>query len=221
MNQLMQQCLTMSSREIAELLNKNHSDIKRSAKRLSDGGILTKPLAESEFNHNGNVYIEYLLEKRDCFVLVAQNCPEFTAVIVDRWQELEAKQNPQLPDFNNPVEAARAWADEAEQKQIAQKQLELAKPKVAFVDNLVDRTNLLTATQVAQKHKMSAIKLNRYLDELKVYNKSVKRGRVFNQWFIDKCYGEIKKTELGYVQPLFTNAGEIWIAEKLITEGAE
>lgn len=210
MNKLMQQCLTMSSREIAELLNKNHSDIKRSAKRLSDGGILTKPLAESEFTHNGNVYIEYLLEKRDCFVLVAQNSPEFTAVIIDRWQELEAKQQPQLPQTF--AEALQLAADQA-------KQLELAAPKVAFVDNLVDRTNLLTATQVAQKHKISAIKLNRYLDELKVYNGNVKRTRVFQQWFVDKGYGEMKKTEVGYDQAMFTNAGEIWINKTLIAEG--
>lgn len=88
------QPLTMSTREIASLLNKNHSDIKRSAKRLSDAGILTKPLAESEFEHRGNTYTEYLLEKRDCLILVAQNSPEFTAAIVDRWQELENQTKP-------------------------------------------------------------------------------------------------------------------------------
>ncbi|MCP4991326.1 MAG: hypothetical protein GY928_36325 [Colwellia sp.] len=88
------QPLTMSTREIANLLNKNHSDIKRSAKRLSDAGILTKPLAESEFEHRGNTYTEYLLEKRDCLILVAQNSPEFTAAIVDRWQELENQTKP-------------------------------------------------------------------------------------------------------------------------------
>lgn len=29
--------------------------------------------------------------KRDSIVVVAQNCPEFTAALVDRWQELEAR----------------------------------------------------------------------------------------------------------------------------------
>lgn len=204
------QPLTMSTREIASLLNKNHSDIKRSAKRLSDAGVLTKPLAESGFEHRGNVYSEYLLEKRDCFILVAQNSPEFTAAIVDRWQELEAKSQPQIP--TNFAEALQLAADQA-------KQLELQAPKVAFVDNLVDRTNLLTATQIGQKHKLSAIKLNKILTELNVYNGNVKRGKVFKQWFIDKGYGEMKKTELGYDQPLFTNAGEIWINEQLHSEG--
>ena len=33
----------------------------------------------------------YRLEKRDSFVVVAQLSPEFTARLVDRWQELEAQ----------------------------------------------------------------------------------------------------------------------------------
>lgn len=212
MNQLMtsNQPLTMSTREIASLLNKNHSDIKRSAKRLSDAGLLTKPLAESDFEHRGNIYSEYRLEKRDCFVLVAQNSPEFTAAIVDRWQELESKQAPQIPQTY--AEALQLAADQA-------KRLELAAPKVAFVDKLVECENLLTASQVGQKHKMSAVKLNRILTELNVYNRTIKSCKVFQQWFVDKGYGEMKKTSTGYDQAKFTNAGEIWINEQLYSEG--
>ena len=80
----------MSTREIADLIEKQHSHIKVSAERLAQRGVIGT-LAVREFNHNGNVYTEYLLNKRDSLVLVAQNCPEFTARIVDRWQELEAK----------------------------------------------------------------------------------------------------------------------------------
>lgn len=110
-------------------------------------------------------------------------------------------------------EALQLAADQA-------KQLELQAPKVAFVDNLVDRKNLMTATQVAAKHSMSAVKLNKLLDELGgVYNKSVKRGRVFIQSFIDSGYGELKQTVQGYSQALFTPAGEVYIHEKLISEG--
>lgn len=203
--------LTMSSREIASMLNKNHSDIKRSAKRLSDAGILTKPLAESGFEHKGNIYSEYLLCKRDCFVLVAQNSPEFTAAIVDRWQELESKSEPSLP------QTKREWIEFALEQE---KKLELAAPKVAFVDNLVERNTLMTATQVAQKHKMSAVKLNRFLDELGcVYSKAVKRGRVFKQKFVDNGYGEMKQTGLGHSQALFTPSGEVWINQQLVSEG--
>lgn len=124
--------------------------------------------------------------------------------------KLKEIEQPRIPQTLS--EALQLAADQA-------KQLELAAPKVAFVDNLVDRSNLLTATQVGQKHKISAVKLNKILTELNVYNGNVKRSRVFKQWFIDKGYGEMKKTELGYDQPLFTNAGEIWINEQLYSEG--
>lgn len=82
---------TMSSREIAQLIEKQHSHIKISAERLEEKGVIGT-LSVREFTHNGNVYTEYLLNKRDSLILVAQNCPQFTARIVDRWQELEAKQ---------------------------------------------------------------------------------------------------------------------------------
>lgn len=81
--------LKMSTREIASLIKKSHSNIKISAERMAAGGTLA--LQESKFTHNGNEYTEYLLNKRDSTVLVAQNCPEFTAKLVDRWHELEVK----------------------------------------------------------------------------------------------------------------------------------
>lgn len=99
-----QQPLTMSTREIADLLGKTHSNIKVSAERLSERGIIGT-LALHEFKHNGNSYTEYMLKKRDCLILVAQNCPEFTAAIVDRWQELEqtTAQFATLPDHTNEI----------------------------------------------------------------------------------------------------------------------
>jgi phage antirepressor YoqD-like protein len=77
----------------------------------------------------------------------------------------------------------------------------------------------MTASQVAQKHGLSAVKLNRFLDEIKVYSHAVKRGRVFRQWFVDKGLGAMRQTEHGFSQALFTPAGEAWICEKLISEG--
>lgn len=86
---------TMTTREVADLIEKQHSNIKISAERLSASGVIGT-LAPQEFTHNGNTYTEYLLCKRDSLILVAQNCPEFTARIVDRWQELEE----QIPKFD-------------------------------------------------------------------------------------------------------------------------
>ncbi len=109
---------------------------------------------------------------------------------------------------------------ESEQARIkAEAALALAAPKVNFYDKVVERTCLMTASQIGQKLGMSAIKLNKRLDELDVYSLNVKRARVFKQWVIDKGYGLLKQTEQGYSQPLFTTAGEAWIVERLTSEG--
>jgi len=108
--------LTMSTREIAELLEKQHGNIKISAERLSDKGVIGT-LALQEFTHNGNTYTEYLLNKRDSLILVAQNCPEFTARIVDRWQELEAQQAQAFAIPKSLPEALRLAADLSEQNE--------------------------------------------------------------------------------------------------------
>ena len=124
-----------------------------------------------------------------------------------------------IPDFTDPALAARAWADEYQAKQLAQEQLALAQPKVIHYDSVVDRKGLLNATQVGQKVGMSAVKLNRILDELKVYNQAVKRSRVFNSWFIQQGLGELKQTPEGRSQALFSIKGEAWVIERLTSEG--
>ena len=156
---------TMSTREIAVLVEKQHSNIKISAERLTEKGVIGT-LAMQEFIHNGNKYTEYLLGKRDSLILVAQNCPEFTARIVDRWQELENQQaKPALPNFANPAEAARAWAVQFEQKQAALEQLEAAKPAVEFVGRYVEATGTMTFTEVCKvlglkRHELRQIEQN-------------------------------------------------------------
>lgn len=214
--------VTMSSREIAQLVEARHSDVVRSIERLMSKDVIGG-YAPTAYTHeqNGMEYKEYQVGKRDSYVIVAQLCPEFTARLVDRWQELESKHAPvfALPDFTNPAESARAWALQYEEREKAQAALALAQPKVQFFDKVVERATLMTATQVGQKLGMSAMALNKHLDELDVYSKNIKRARVFKQWFVDKGYGELKQTELGHSQPLFTTSGEAWIIERMVSEG--
>ena len=154
------QKITMSSREIAQLIEKQHSNIKISAERLAEAGVIGT-LASQEFTHNGNVYTEYLLNKRDSLILVAQNCPQFTARIVDRWQELEAQQKPaaSIPQtYAQALLEAGRLALELEQKEL---QLQVAKPKVEFVDTFVDRGSNRNITSVAKELGITAIALGK------------------------------------------------------------
>ncbi|MBN6075769.1 Rha family transcriptional regulator [Aggregatibacter actinomycetemcomitans] len=110
--------LTMSSREIADLINKNHSDLYRSIERLITkrviGGYQPTPYTHPQ---NGQTYREYHLNKRDSLVVVAQNCPEFTAAIVDRWQELENQQKPTALLPQNYAAALRELAESVEREE--------------------------------------------------------------------------------------------------------
>ena len=81
---------TMSSREIADLVQSRHSDVMKSIERLMESGAI-QGYAATPYTHeqNGQTYDEYLVYKRDSYVVVAQLSPAFTAALVDRWQELE------------------------------------------------------------------------------------------------------------------------------------
>ena len=206
--------LTMSSREIADLVESRHDKVRQSIERLANRGVIQLPPLGEVRNHLGQIVKNYIFAgekgKRDSIIVVAQLSPEFTARLVDRWRYLETRQAPQIPQSFS--EALMLAAKQA-------KQLELQAPKVRCYDKIVNSSNLQNATQVAQKLRLSAIKMNRHLDELRVYNRSVKRGRVFNHWFVEKGYGIMRQTELGYPQPMFTTRGEAWIVEQLTAEG--
>ena len=94
----------MSSRDIAEVVDSRHDDVKRSILRLSQKGIIQLPPLAEVKNHLGQTVSEYLVSKRDSYVVVAQLSPEFTARLVDCWQELEAQAvAAALPDFSYNV----------------------------------------------------------------------------------------------------------------------
>ena len=208
---------TMTTRQIAEVVNSRHADVMRAVDRLIEKSVI-QGYAPTAYTHpqNGQTYYEYHINERDSYIIVAQLCPEYTAKLVDYWMATKS-QAPTIPQ--TLPEALRLAADLAEQKAKVEQQLAIAAPKADYYDAVVDRANLLNATQVAQKMRMSAMQMNKHLDALDVYNKSVKRSRVFQQWFIDKGYGVIRQTELGYPQAMFTLEGEAWIVRKLVSEG--
>ena len=214
---------TMSSREIAELTGKEHKhvlrDIRAIIEQLKDGPNLDHQGFQSLTDTRGYTS-EYLLTKNQTLLLMTGYSVPLRQKLINRWQELESHvSKPALPDFTNPAEAARAWAAEYEQKLIAQEKLSIAAPKAEVYDRIIDRNNLYNATQVAQKFGQSAVWMNKQLEQFGVYNRSVKRGRVFQQWFIDKGYGIMRETETGHSQAMFYAEGEMWIIGKLTEEG--
>ena len=89
---LIPETLTMTSREIAELVEKRHDNVKRTIETLAERGVFDIPQIEEyldSLGRGGNT--EYILGKRSSMIVVAHLSPEFTARLYDRWQELEAQ----------------------------------------------------------------------------------------------------------------------------------
>lgn len=90
---------SMTSLEISELTGSRHGDVKRSIERLAASGVIDKPETSLEQGvdslgraRSTEVYVFTGTKgRRDSVIVVAQLCPEYTAAVVDRWQELEVK----------------------------------------------------------------------------------------------------------------------------------
>ena len=153
MNQLTAPVPTMSSRDIAELTGKEHKNVCRVIRDLISDRILDAQLEPLKFEYRGQWFDYYELSKRDSFVVVARLSPEFTAHIVDRWQELEQKLN---PVFNLPQDlpsALRALADIYEQLQQAQFEREIAVKTKAHISDKKTATAMATASNAVQENQ--------------------------------------------------------------------
>lgn len=159
------QPVTMSSREIADLVGSRHDNVRVTIERLAERGVIALP-AMQEKATGGRPTFEYMFSgeqgKRDSIVAVAQLSPEFTARLVDRWQELETQvaTHAVKPAFLIPKtlgEALRLAADLEEQRaalafdnEAKAKLIEYHKPDVEFAEAMRASDDLLTLDEVAK-----------------------------------------------------------------------
>lgn len=223
--------LTMSSREIAELLGARHDSVKRSIESLVMRAVFTRPQSVDvpETGGNGRVYTThvYLLDKRSSLIVVAQLSPEFTARVVDRWQELEAqvaKAPKHLPLYQPQTRVEQVLlqlAEEQEQRAIAaEDKLAIAEPKAEALDALADADGTFTLTAAAKNFGISPRKeFIRVLVEWGVlYQRSKNSPLLPAEWALQRGYFVVRtENRGGFVaqQTRVTAKGMGWIATKL------
>jgi phage regulator Rha-like protein len=153
---MIEQHKTMSSKEMSDLTEKRHDNVKRTIDTLASQGVISQPqIEDGEKAANGVVEKVYWIEERDSYIVVAQLSPEFTARIVDRWQALEAQAaSPAIPNFSNPAAAARAWAEQYEARLIAES-------TKAHIGARREATAMNTASQAVKKVDRLEIELDR------------------------------------------------------------
>ena len=199
---------TMSSLEIAKLTGKPHNDVLKAIRAMEpawekvNGGNFSRVEYKDA---KGEMRPCFELTKTECLYVATKFNDEARAKLVLRWEELEQKQRAQmlqLPNFTDPAEAARAWAQEYEQKQvfaIENKRLEEENIQLVienqelkndknYLDIIMRSKELLTISQIAQDYGMSGKAMNKLLADIGV------QYSINGQWIL---YAKYK--DCGYV----------------------
>lgn len=220
MNQLMvmNNEVTMSSREIAELVGKEHKHVMRDLRVLSEqlGDMFEGVVQVWTHPQNKQQYEEYAIKRDTCITLLTGYDSVSRMKVIKRWQELESAQKPAIPQtYAAALLEAGRLAMELEQ---AEAQLAIAAPKAEFVDRYVDATGTYGFRQVA---KMLSVKENWFSDfliengimyrlsgKLTAHSEHIDAGRFMAR-------AGVAKNDHAYTECRFTSKGVEWVAGEI------
>ena len=138
-----------------------------------------------------------------------------------------------MPNFNNPAEAARAWADQYEQAQkltadneAKQKLIEEQQPKVKLADTITASAesipvNMLAKFMAQKGYNIGEVRLFKYLRENGYIGRRGNHANVPCQRYIEVGLFEIQESTDGKftsIVPMVTGKGQLYFINKF-TEG--
>lgn len=128
--------ITMSSREIAELVESSHDNVLKTIRGLVARGVVSGN--ETPYTHpqNGQTYPEFNLDYRNTMVVASGYSAELRAKIIDRWIELETGAVRPLTRSAATSELATVFG---------------ACKKIARIAGLKGNQSILSAAQAARK----------------------------------------------------------------------
>lgn len=167
-----QKGLFIDSKEVAEMVGRNHADVLRDIRKVI--GHLS--------NESKIALVDYFLEStyqdskgetRNCYQLTKKGCElfatrmtgskgtQFAVTYIEKFNEMEEQLKPKIvaPSYmiDNPIERAKMWIVEQEEKimlenEIAQKneKIDLMLPKEEAYDTFIDGSNAQTLNEVAK-----------------------------------------------------------------------
>lgn len=147
---------TMTSREIAGLTGKKHMHVMRDCRMMFGAlGIEAGGYIQDWIDpQNSRSYEEFALTRELTMTLITGYNVPLRHAVVKRWAQLEqgqlAQAAPQLPDFSDPVAAARAWANAKEAEQLAKCELLQVKPQAQALARLAGEGGAHTLRDAAK-----------------------------------------------------------------------
>lgn len=213
--------VTMSSLDIAEMVGSRPSDVKRSIERLAKTGVIQlPPLAKVENKQSvspNKCTSAYIFEgeqgKRDSIIVVAQLSPEFTARLVDRWQELEARLS--KPAFDamaalNDAEFLRGTLLSYSEKVIAlEHRVDEMKPDVEALERIAKADGSMCITAAAKHLQVQPKFLFKLLSE---------RHWIYRRAGGKAWLGYQDKIQSGYLEHKVTTVNRSDGSEKIVEQ---
>lgn len=176
---------TMSSREIAELCEKQHGHVCRDIESLNEIYLkmgLSK-IGEGYYTHpntGSQQHREFILNKDQCVDLVTGYKPEVRIRINRRWSELE-EQNKQPRELSR-LEIIRIALEAEEENQALRGQISVLEPKAQALEVFANTDSTYTIRDCAKTIGISEKKLIQLLlDKGWVYRDQSKRLQPYSQ----------------------------------------
>lgn len=176
MNALVQlQAQSMTHIEISNLVNKRPDNVKRTIESLVNTSVIVQPQIEDEQStdkmgrtRTTQIYVFTGEQgKRDSIIVVAQLCPEFTARLVDRWQELEAqvaKPTDPMQLLADPNLLRNALLTYSEKVIELEQKVEVMQPTIDAFDRIATADGSLCLTDAAKTLQQEPHKFNKWLN---------------------------------------------------------
>lgn len=235
--------VVVDSKSVAENFGKSHRHVNRDIENLiqKDVSKTGHMFYEAETPDSyGRMQKSYYMN-RDGFSLLVmgftgKEAIEWKLKYIEAFNEMEKKlKNPlALPNFSNPAEAARAWADEFEKRKQAEQLIESQKPKVIFAEAVSASKTSILVGELAKILRGNGIPIGqrRFFQWLRENGYLIKRkGTDYNmptQRSMELGLFEIK--EGSYVNgdgvnvitkiPKITGKGQNYFINKFLKEGA-
>lgn len=207
-----------NSKLVAEVFEKEHKHVREAIKKLlttAENSTVHQMFSESTYLNKQNKEQPMFIMNQDGFTLLAmgfngKKAMEFKLKYIEAFNKMKKEiesSKPSLPQ--NYLEALKSLVRSEEEKQqlvlenrkqqqeivtISKENLELGNkitemlPKVSYYDQILQSNATMTVTQIAQDYGMSAIRLNKELETMRIQHKM--RG----QWIL---YGQFLQG--GYV----------------------
>lgn len=235
--------VVVNSRDVAERFSKRRDHVIRDIENLikKDVPKIGAMFQQVELPDSyGRMQKTYYMN-RDGFSLLVmgftgQEAMEWKLKYIEAFNAMEKKlKNPlALPNFGNPAEAARAWADEFEKRKQAEQMIEAQKPKVIFAEAVsASKTSILVGElakilrgngiPIGQRRFFQWLRENGYLIKRKGtdYNMPTQRSMELGLFEIKEgSYVNGDGVNVITKTPKITGKGQNYFVNKFLKEGA-